>query len=101
MYDYIQLFSAESEEYRLLERLAEKLTEKSPKKYKYFVGKTYFDFGQNWEWTTVLCKRKRSDEYQALTPSDQISLFECDGTDAALEKLADKILNDKFCPDRI
>ena len=49
---YIKIFEHGSEAREKLNRAAHILTGLSPKGYRYYVGETYFDFGQNWKWTT-------------------------------------------------
>ena len=100
---YIKVFEKDSREYELLDKLALILTFKSPKRYRYFVGKTYFDYGQGWLWTTVLCETGKSGcmgSYQALNPCEQEKILGCDGSLEAVAAIADAVLADKFCPDR-
>lgn len=99
----IKVFEKDSREYDLLSRLANVLSQKSPRRYRYFVGETYFDYGQGWMWTTVLCSTGSGDcldSYQALCPRDQRRVLECDGSPEAVAEVADAVLADKFCPDR-
>lgn len=97
MYDYITLFNHEDVEYQKLEAAAELLTEKSPRGYTYYVGDTYFDFGQNWKWTTILCEGSGWGSYQALSPRTQELIIESDNLAEAVEE----VLNGKYCPDRL
>ena len=83
--------------FSLLMAVAEVLNRKSPTKSEYTVGDTYFDYGQGWRWTTILCKTPRGDVYQALNPREQGDILK--GADP--EAIADEILADKYCPDRI
>lgn len=97
MYDYIQVFKKDEPEYKKLEAAAELLTKKSPRGYTYYVGETYFDFGQNWIWTTILCKGGQWGSYQALSPRTQGLIIESEDLESAVAE----ILNGKFCPDRL
>ena len=95
---YIKTFKLGDPEFENLYKLADILTRKSPNKYVYYVGDTYFDFGQNWMWTTVLCRGGWS-SYQALNPREQEEAILAN-SDAELEKIADSVLSDKYCPDK-
>lgn len=85
----IDTFKPGSWEHEQLRIAAEMLTEKSPNGYKYYVGDTYFDFGQDWMWTTILCNSGSPwGDYQAITPAQQeIIIFSTD-----LDKTTDQIL---------
>lgn len=95
---YIKTFKLGDPEFENLYKLADILTKKSPNKYVYYVGDTYFDLGQNWMWTTVLCRGDWS-SYQALNPREQEEAILAN-SDAELEKIADSVLSDKYCPDK-
>ncbi len=100
---YIKVFDHKSREYELLEKLAMILTCKSPRKYRYLVGQTYFDYGQGWMWTTVLCDTGSAGitgRYQALNPREQEEILQSDGSFEAVAAIADEVLADKFCPDK-
>lgn len=92
MSKYIKVFNADSPEYARLQAAAELMTKRSPLGYHYHVGDTYFDFGQNWVWTTILC----DGGYQALYPRDQERIITGD-IDAAVTA----VFADKYCPDHI
>lgn len=94
----IKVFPAGSEEYQKLAAVAEALTKKSPKGYRYEVGETYFDYGQDWSWTTILCEGGIFGGYQALCPRDQEEIILGNHTP---EEMADRVLASRFCPDRI
>ena len=67
----IQIFPRDAKEYRLLTAAAELMTAFSPTGVLYYVGQTYFDFGQGWKWTTIIAERKNGDSWQALYPALQ------------------------------
>ena len=69
-YEPIQIFPVGTRENHILHTLAEWLTERSKKGVRYFVGECYFDFGQDWKWTTVLAERD-GNTWQALCPREQ------------------------------
>lgn len=94
----IRIFAKDSQEYKMLEKTAEMLTEKSPNGYVYKVEETYFDYGQGWKWTTVIAHTPDGDSYQALSPREQGLIVEegiCD-----LETTVKLIFESKYCPDR-
>lgn len=94
-------FKPNQEEYRLLEELADKLTELSPNGFKYWVGDTYLDYGSGWKWTTVLAEDTKSpyfqSTYQAISPAEWLALM--NGEDVTY--IAENVLSDKYCPDKI
>lgn len=95
----IARFPAGSDEYKRLSAAAAMLTVKSPKKSRYYVGETYFDYGQDWKWTTVLCDGSEWGSYQALNPREQEEILLCDMSE--LDKITNEVLADKFCPDHL
>lgn len=99
--DYIYIMPNGSQERKQLETAAAMLTLYSPCKYIYYVSETYFDYGQGWKWTTILCSKpdSRWGDYQALSPRNQEQIIEADSP----EKLAaavSEVFSGKFCPDR-
>ena len=94
----IKVFGKDSEEYKALNVAAAVLTAKSPNGYRYYVGETYFDYGQDWKWTTVLCEGDSWGGYQALNPREQEDILLGDVND--IPKVCDEVLSDKFCPDK-
>ena len=99
MSDCIKVYMDKSEEYKRLSEAATRLTEASPTGRKYFVGRTWFDFGSNLEWTTILAESKWG-SYQALCPRDQERILEAD-TDDKMYEAVRKVLADPFCPDKL
>lgn len=91
----IDEFSRYSDEYEKLDRVSTFLTAMSPNKYYYYVGNTYFDFGQDWKWTTILAKTPRGDSYQALNPRQQEDILLAK-SDEELEKIAKQILKNSY-----
>ena len=93
----IKIFPRDSEEYEKLDRVATFLTAMSPNKYYYYVGKTYFDYGQDWKWTTILAQKNDNgsygDSYQALNPREQEEIILAN-SDEELEEIARNILRD-------
>lgn len=91
----ISKFEVGSREREKLQLVAVLLTNRSPNHYLYYVDETYFDFGQDWMWTTILCSKG----YQALNPREQEEIILAETYDE-LVKIAEGILSDKFCPDK-
>jgi hypothetical protein len=96
---FIKIFEHDAPERDKLNRLAHILTGLSPRGYRYYVGETYFDFGQDWKWTTVLCDGGNYGGYQALNPREQEDAILADISE--LPRIAQEILTDKYCPDRV
>lgn len=66
----IKIWNHTTPEYKRLERAAKILTEASPRKCVYKVEDTYFDYGQGWTWTTIICYPPNGEySYQALYPA--------------------------------
>ena len=67
------LYGYTTPEYKRLEaaaKLIECFTEKTVA-----VENTYFDYGQNWRWTTLICKAsEHSMDYQMLCPRDETNI---------------------------
>ena len=85
----IDVFQSGSFEYEQLRIAAEMLTNKSPRNHVYYVGDTYFDFGQDWKWTTILCASNGGwGDYQAITPAQQELIILSND----LDKTTDEIL---------
>lgn len=98
MSETIKVYPQGSEERMLLEAVAQSLTRKSPRGFRYYVGETYFDYGQDWKWTTILVEGGITGSYQALCPREHEEIiFE----QYEAEEMADRILAGRFCPDRI
>ena len=86
--DIISVFKPGSWEYEQLRIAAEMLTEKSPDGYRYYVGETYFDLGQGWVWTTILCDSGSPwGDSQALTPAQQEEIILSKDLDATTDSL--------------
>ena len=66
----IRIWNPGTPEYARLERAAKILTETSPRKCVYKVENAYFDYGQGWAWTTIICYPPDNGySYQALYPA--------------------------------
>ena len=100
MTEHIKIYNPGTPAYDRLLTAAALMTERSPLGRKYYVGVTYFDFGQNWEWTTILCDGGNFGGYQALNPVDHEAIV-CAETVEAIGKAVDAVFANKFCPDRI
>ena len=99
MVEYIKVFPVGSRERKRLEAAAALMEAKSPNGWRYVVRETYFDFGQNWMWTTVICENGSEwGGYQALNPREQEDILM--GVEG-LEAVVDEVFKDKYCPDRL
>ena len=94
----ISKFGPGTDERKKLSVAAAVLTAKSPNGYRYYVGETYFDYGQDWMWTTVLCEGDHWGGYQALNPREQEEILLADVNE--IPAICDGVLADKFCPDK-
>ena len=84
----IDTFKPGSFEHEQLRIAAEMLTEKSPNRYRYYVGDAYFDLGQGRIWTTILCDRGFCwVDYQAITPAQQEEIILSKDLDATTDSL--------------
>ena len=66
--DTIRIYTPDEDGYKKLAKVAKILTAGSPTGTVFTVGETYFDFGQNWKWTTILADSPKYGSYQALNP---------------------------------
>lgn len=87
-------FTNTAEEYHILKRLAEILTEQSPNKQVYVVKDTYLDIGQGWMWTNIINETK---DYQVLCPSDWFDLL---NKELSCEQMAERLKKDKYWLDK-
>ena len=85
MQEYINQFPMGTPEREQLYKAAKLLMEKSPNRWEYFVGETWFDYGQRWAWTTILCEETNGTVYQALSPRTQAAIITA-RNDAELEQ---------------
>ena len=94
----IKIYNPGTPEHDRLTKAAEIMTARSPRGYKYRVGVTYFDYGQGWEWTTILCDAAGDNlgGYQALNPREHEEILTGD-----IEAAVASVFADKYCPDRI
>lgn len=94
--EFIRTYNAGSEEYKRLERAASLLSELSPKGRSYHVEDTYFDFGQNWTWTTITYEDRDWGKVQVLSPRDLKKILTYD----SLEKAIAEIVSDIYWTDK-
>lgn len=85
---FIRTFTPDTPEYNRLACAAQILTAVSPRKFTYKVEVTYFDFGQNWLWTTIIAYRPDGESYQALYPADQEAILTTDNLIATLVQIS-------------
>lgn len=83
--------------YKNMEAVAKMLEAMSPNGARYTVKDVYFDFGQNWMWTTIC--REGYCEAQVLCPRDWKAIITAT-TISELAAVAEEIRNDKFFGDR-
>lgn len=93
--ELIKVYGPSTKERERLEKAAEILTLVSPKRRKYFVGECYFDYGQNWMWTTILYNSNWG-SVQALNPRDYEKIL----TSGNLLTALDEVVQDKYWSDK-
>lgn len=70
----IKAFEYGTPEFRKLEAAAKVINSFSKSEYIIKVGETYFDFGQDWKWTTLIADNGNGGvlgSYQLLNPKQQ------------------------------
>ena len=74
-----------------LEIAAKLLTRFNRKNYIYHVGETYFDFGLDWSWTTILAHDAANAErtWQALSPKEWKDIIEASTSDELMKAIVD------------
>lgn len=98
MTELIRTYSPDAVEHEKLMTAATILTAISPKGITYTVEDTYFDYGQGWEWTTLIAHDPGSSfgEYQALCPRDYEKILLTNDMLTTLSEIrADKWWSDK------
>ena len=93
---FISVFEPDSYEHDRLRLAAAIMTVKSPRGYQYHVEDTYFDFGQDWKWTTIVREDSTWGGVQALNPRQQEEIILADNIEAAV----DAVFEDEWCTDR-
>ena len=66
--EIIRTYAPTEAEYKALTKAALLLTITSETGTTYRVEETYFDYGQDWKWTTIVAHSPKYGSYQALTP---------------------------------
>ncbi len=93
--DALKIFAPTTQEYKSLKDFANYLNEDSTNIH-YEIEDTYFDFGQNWRYTTIIAHDLTVPEtsvlhsYQALSPRDQFKILY--GLDTDRHEVHDRII---------
>jgi len=94
---FIKTFAKGTQEYKNLEAAAALMTAFSPKGIIYRVQETYFDYGQDWMWTTIIAyedsPRWGRDSWQALNPREQEEICLTSNV-KELAKVVEKVMED-------
>ena len=92
-----------SDEERKLTAVAKMLKAVSPNNYDYEVENVYFDYGQNWMWTTIICHNYLEtgtlSSWQAVSPRQWSNILEAE-TVNELCKVTNEIRDGKFFMDK-
>ena len=94
----IREYKPDDREYKALEKASAILTAVSAKGITYKVENTYFDYGQNWRWTTIIAYDPNAwcKTYQALCPRDyEKILYSTDMLKTIQEIREDEYFTDK------
>lgn len=84
----IKIWNRTTPEYKRLTRAATILTAYSPRKCVYKVEDIYFDYGQDWTWTTIVCYPPNDESgYQALYPAQQEKILTAENLLEALAEI--------------
>lgn len=94
----IRTYEHYEKEYEWLLCAAAALECASPNGTKYNVEDVYFDFGQDWMWTTIVAYKKDGTSWQALCPRDHDLI--CTRDIYCLAEAVDNTINSKYNPDR-
>lgn len=103
-YEHIQVFPKDSEEYRRLQKFVKRLNitadllSPDKKPVKYTVENVFFDYGQNWRWTTITAYDPNKESilcsYQALSPKQHKDILS--GDETRMKKVAQELLKRTF-----
>lgn len=100
MNEYIKVFSRNSNEHKRLELAAQLMTMFSRHGYQYYVeDEVYFDYGQDWKWTTILVNTNGA-TVQVCSPRDQASLILA-SSPAQLGAVIEDMWADKFSVEKV
>ena len=90
--EIIRVYASDEQEYKNLAHVARIMTARSLNGTRFEVGVTYFDFGQNWRWTTILAYRRDNGSFQALSPAEQEKIVTAnpDDLETVTQELMDK-----------
>ena len=100
MNNHIAIFNEGSPEYNRLVAAANRMNTLSPLGFHYYVGDTYFDYGQGWMWTTILCDNGGMfGSFQALCPALQKKIVNAT-TIGAIEGAVGEYFTGKWCLDK-
>ena len=88
-------FKGNSKEYARLLAAAKMMSAYTTDGTNYYVSDTFFDFGQNWRWTTILAKNhdRYYDSWQALYPRQWEDILNCE-TPRELGEVVDRLITE-------
>ena len=99
MNNHIALFEQGSPEYNRLVAAANRMNTLSPRGLHYYVGDTYFDYGQGWMWTTILRVDDMFGSVQVLCPAEQRNIVNA-AKISDIEAAVERYFAGKWCTDR-
>lgn len=94
----IRVYTPDETGYQNLKRAAAILTALSRSGITYIIGETYFDYGQDWAWTTIIAHDPAASfgSYQALCPRDHEIIVTADDLLAAINQITENRRNDSW-----
>lgn len=94
---FIDTYMPYESEYKQLDVAAKMLTLFNGKGFRYYVGNTYFDYGQDWKWTTILKEDPNETGVlrvcQALNPRQQENIIMADTPEEMAKAVRDVLKN--------
>ena len=88
-----------TKEYERLEAAAKLLEATSKNYFTYTVRETYFDYGQGWKWTTIICDDNSYNSWQVGSPRMWEMVITAE-TVADIAKAVEEIQAGKFFKDK-
>lgn len=99
----LRKLSRDEKGYKNLDAVAKLLEASSANGYHYWVDDCYFDYGQDWWWSTILCRGNYGnhgiDSWQVLSPREWELVVGADGLDDLVNAVKD-IVSDKYFLDK-
>ena len=87
--------------YENLEYACDIMFANSKNNFNYEVENTYFDFGQDWKWTTIICYDEGNNRsWQVLSPREWGEITEAQSLEEIDQYVLNKVMTDKYWLDK-